>query len=319
MQKVKLKILNLFRSKKINMFLLFFVLAFSILVLTKLSKTYTATLSFNVKPKHINDTHVIVNTEDPKLDITLETYGFKWLKYAIKRPELDIDFEKDILKKDSTLIWSVSKGFANINNQFGKEVKIISINPDTLLFKYDVNDVKYVPIQLHVNIQYAQGYNTLDDIKTNPDSVKLIGPNSVLKNIKSVQTQKIDLVDIKTNVNKNLLLKLDSLNKSVKTNIKQVNLSVKVSKFSEGIVNLPIEITNTPKGKTINYFPKEVSLSYTTSLENYNNITNQDFKVVCNFEDAIDNSYLTPSITKQPKGVKNVRILQQKIDFIITE
>ncbi|WP_397362512.1 CdaR family protein [Olleya sp. R77988] len=318
MQNLKLKIRNLFRSRKINVFLLFFVLAFLILVLTKLSKVYTGTLSFKVKPKHVNATHVIVNTDKPALNITFETNGFNWLKYAITRPELDIDFEKDVSKKDSMLIWSVSKGYSNINNQFSIDKKIISINPDTLLFRFDVNDVKLVPVVLNIDIDYAQGFNTLDNIKTTPDSVKLIGPSTVLKKIKKIETQKLKLSNVKANIDQLVMLNLDSIN-DIKTNMKQVSLSINVSKFSEGIVELPIEIINIPAGKTINYFPKHVSLSYTTSLENYNNITSQDFKVICNYEDASEVSYLTPSVVKQPKDVKNIRLLQQKIEFIITE
>ncbi|RAJ17123.1 CdaR family protein [Olleya aquimaris] len=316
---LKSKILGLFKSKKLNMFLLFLILAFSILILTKLSKTYTATIAFKVHAKHVNDTHVIVNSNATNLNITLETFGFKWVKYAFKRPELDISLKNEISKQDSTIVWSASKDFSTINNQFDKDVKIISIQPETLVFKFDINAVKYVPIKLDANIQYAQGYNTLDEVKTNPDSIKLIGPSSVLNQIKHIQTQKISLESVKNNINQNLLLKLDSLNRTVKTDLDRVNLSIKVSKFSEDIVSLPIEIINIPNGKSINYFPKQVSLSYTTSLENYKNITNQDFKVVCNFEEAIDNSYLTPYIVKQPKDVKNARLLQQKIEFIITE
>lgn len=319
MQKLKLKILGLFKSKKINIFLLFFVLAFSILVLTKLSKVYTATLAFKVKPKEVSDTHVIIKANNPELDITIQTTGFNWLRYAIKRPELDINFKTDVSKKDSTLIWSVSKGFSNINKQFGKEEKIISVNPDTLLFRFDVNDVKYVPIILNSKIQYAKGYNTLDTLRTTPDSIKLIGPSSVLKSISKVRTQQLELIDVKSNVNKTLLLQLDSLNKNIKTNLKHVNLSVNVSKFSEGILDIPINIINIPEGVKVNYFPKQVSLSFTTSLDNFNTIKAEDFKVICDYNEASGNSALVPKLAKQPKNVKNIRVLQQKIEFIITE
>lgn len=319
MQKLKLKILGLFKSKKINIFLLFFVLAFSILVLTKLSKVYTATLAFKVKPKDISDTHVIINSNNPELDITIQTTGFNWLRYAIKRPELDINFKTDISKKDSTLIWSVSKGFSNINKQFDKEEKIISINPDTLLFRFDVNDVKYVPIILDSKIQYAKGYNTLDTLKTVPDSVKLIGPSSVLKTISKVKTQYLELKEVKSDVNKTLLLQLDSLNKNIKTNIKQAKLMVNVSKFSEGVLDIPIQIINIPEGVKVNYFPKQVSLSFTTSLEKFNTIKSEDFNIVCDYNDASGNTTLAPKLIKQPNNVKNIRLLQQKIEFIITE
>ncbi|PKG52409.1 MULTISPECIES: YbbR-like domain-containing protein [Olleya] len=319
MQTIKSKILGLFKSKKINVFLLFFLLAFSILVLTKLSKVYTATLTFDVNPINVDDTFVLINQDNAKLNITLETYGFDWLRYAINRPLLDIDFNTDIVKKDSSLIWSMSRGFANINKQFSKEKKIISINPDTLSFKYDSNSIKYVPIVLHANIKYAPGYNTLDVVKTKPDSIKLIGPSSILRKIKKIDTDNLDVLDVKANINKILTLQLDSIGNKVKTNLKQVQLEVKVSKFSEGVVSLPIEVINVPEGITLNYFPKQISLSYATSLENFKNISAQDFKVVCNYKDAIDNSFLTPNLVKQPASVKNIRLLQQKIEFIIKE
>ncbi|WP_272022925.1 YbbR-like domain-containing protein [Olleya namhaensis] len=319
MQTIKSKILGLFKSKKINVFLLFFLLAFSILVLTKLSKVYTATLTFDVNPINLDDTFVLINQDNAKLNITLETYGFDWLRYAINRPLLDIDFNTDIVKKDSSLIWSMSRGFANINKQFSKEKKIISINPDTLSFKYDSNSIKYVPIVLHANIKYAPGYNTLDVVKTKPDSIKLIGPSSILRKIRKIDTDNLDVLDVKANINKRLALQLDSIGNKVKTNLKQVQLEVKVSKFSEGVVSLPIEVINVPEGITLNYFPKQISLSYATSLENFKNISAQDFKVVCNYKDAIDNSFLTPNLVKQPARVKNIRLLQQKIEFIIKE
>ncbi len=319
MQNFKTKVLGLFKSKKINIFLLFFVLAFSILVLTKLSKVYTATLAFNVKPQNISDTHVIVNTNQSKLDITIQTTGFNWLKYALKAPRLDINFKTDVSKKDSTFIWSVSKGYSNINKQFGKDETIISINPDTLLFRFDVNAIKYVPIILSTKIQYAKGYNTLDSIRSKPDSIKLIGPSSLLKSIKNIKSHKIELADVKSDINKSVTLKLDSLNKEVSTNLKQVNLSVKVSKFSEGVLDLPIQIINIPEGLKVNYFPKQVALSYTTSLENFNTIKGEDFKIICDYNEALGNSTLKPKLVKQPNNVKNVRLLQQKIEYIITE
>lgn len=317
MKTFRLKILDLLRSKKINIFLLFFVLSFSILILTKLSKIYTATIPFKLNPKQVDDAHVLVNANDKVLDVTIQTSGFNWFRYAINQPSLDINFSKDVSRKDSTIIWSVSKGFSNINKQFSKEQKVISINPDTLVFKFDVNAVKYVPVKLDVVIKFAQDYNTLDVVKTKPDSIKLIGPSSVLKNIADIKTKKAEFLNIKKNINKALPLQLAGLNKEVKTNVREVDLHVTVSKFSEAIVTLPIEVINLPEGQSINYFPKEVSLSYITSLDNYNLITNQDFKVICDYNNATENFYLIPELVKQPKIVKNTRFLQQKIEYII--
>ncbi len=319
MKSVTFKIKNLISNKKLNVFLLFIVLAFTILILTKLSKNYTGTINFEITPININDRYVLLNKKENTFKITLETHGFNWLNYAFNRPELEVDFNTDVTKRDSVFIWSNAKGFSTINEQFNKDENIKSINPDTLLFKFDVNAVKFVPVRLDANINYSQGFNSLQTIKIQPDSVKLIGPASLLQEVKSITTKNIIFDNLKTNVNSIVNLKLDSLNSEIKLNTKQVKLQFKVSKFTEGIVSVPITVTNVPNGFKVNYFPKEVTIRYATSLENYKNISKQDFKVICNFETSKSNSFLIPSLIKQPKSIVNARIQQQKIEFVITE
>ncbi|MBN2867863.1 MAG: YbbR-like domain-containing protein [Flavobacteriaceae bacterium] len=319
MSPIRNKILQLFRSKKLNVFVLFFIISLTILILSKLSQNYQGTLVFKVKPTNVKETQVILNDSSNQLNVTLDTYGFKWLRYAISKPVVEVDLESDVILKDSILIWTEKKGFSNISKQFGKDIKVININPDSLVFRYDVNQVKKVPVKADFDVSFFQGFNTLDSVKVKPDSIKLIGPASLLKKINFIKTKHKTFSDLKANVDKPIQLVVDSISDEVKVESNMVQFHLEVSKFTEGVVTLPVTIVNVPEGIKINYFPKQITVKYATAINNFNSISNEDFKVECDYANSKNKSYLIPKIVAKPKNVKNIRLQEQQIEFIITQ
>lgn len=319
MSPIRNKILQLFRSKKLNVFVLFFIISLTILILSKLSQNYQGTLVFKVKPTNIKETQVILNDSSNQLNITLDTYGFKWLRYAVSKPIVEVDLESNVILKDSILIWTEKKGFSNISKQFGKDIKVININPDSLVFRYDINQVKKVPVKADLDVSFLQGFNTLDSIKVTPDSIKLIGPASLLKSIDFIQTKHKSFSDLKGNVDKPIQLVVDSISDEVKIESNMVQFHLEVSKFTEGVVMLPLTIVNVPEDVKINYFPKQITVKYATTINDFNSISEEDFKVECDYANSKNKSYLIPKIVASPKNVKNIRLQEQQIEFIITQ
>ncbi|WP_336069048.1 CdaR family protein [Mesoflavibacter sp. CH_XMU1404-2] len=319
MSPIKNKISQLFKSKKLNVFVLFFIISLTILILSKLSQNYQGTLVFKVKPTNAKETQVILNDTSNQLKITLDTYGFKWLRYAVSKPIVEVDLESDVILKDSILIWTEKKGFSNISKQFGKDIKVININPDSLVFRYDINQVKKVPVKADLDVSFLQGFNTLDSIKVTPDSIKLIGPASLLKDIHFIKTKHKSFSDLKGNVDKPIQLVVDSISDEVKVESNMVQFHLEVSKFTEGVVTLPVTIVNVPEGIKINYFPKQITVKYATTINDFNSISEEDFKVECDYANSKNKSYLIPKIVASPKNVKNIRLQEQQIEFIITQ
>ena len=139
------------------MFLLFLLLAFVILMFTKLSKKYTNTFVFKIEKINVPQEDIILNDSIP-LNITLKTNGFKWFSYYFSKPKIKIDFSKDVTKKDSVFIWNKSRAYL-ANTQFDKNVEVLNISPETLLFRYGINMVKKVPVKLNSNIKYGLGFD----------------------------------------------------------------------------------------------------------------------------------------------------------------
>ncbi len=317
---LKSKLLRAIKTKKINVFLLFVLLAFIILLLSKLSRDYTNTIIFNVISKNAPEEAVILKDPSHKLKVTFSTYGFKWLKYYIIKPNLEIDFVNDVTKTDSVYIWSTAKGFSTINNQFDKTEKVISINPDTLRFKYDENSVKLVPVIANVTINYSPGFNALEEKITEPDSVKILGPSSLLDKINYLSTKAFNAEDVRVPISETLELDLDSIDKAINVTRKKISFKSNVEKFTEGTLSIPIEIINVPNTITLTHFPKTINVYYFTSLKAFKDIKMSDFKVVCDYNELSNNSaYLTPKLIKKPVSIKRVRMQQQNVEFIITK
>lgn len=94
----------------------------------------------------------------------------------------------------------------------------------------------------------------------------------------------------------------------------QINIAV--DKFTEGEIEVPIFVKNAPKG--INIFPKKVKVIYKVGLQNFNDITSDLFIVECDYlQSKKEINYLIPKIKDIPKTVDLVRIVPEKVDFLI--
>jgi len=319
-KKIKSEILSFIRTKKINIFLLFLALAFGILLLTKLSKSYTNTFVFSIDKINIPEEEVIINDSSQVLEITLKTFGFDLLQYHFSKPKISIDFSKHIDKTDSAYIWSKNKAFAALHKQFSKNIELVNIVPDSLWFTYDVNAVKTVPIKLLSKISYSPGYNLTDAIILQPDSVKIIGAKAILDEIDKIETDTVVLSDIKQNISKFTNLSFQGLDKDLKFSVNKARLEAKVEKYTEGTLPITVQIINVPIDIKLKHFPKSVHVSYYTSLANFNTIDAKDFRVICDYSKLVKGqSYLVPELDKKPEFVKHFKIKEAYIEFIIAE
>lgn len=316
---LKDKLIKSVKSKRINIFLMFLVVSFGILILTKLSKIYTNTIAFNIVMQNVPETDVILSDSTPILNISLKTQGFNFLKYYIKKPVIGINFSENINKTNGVYTWNNKTAYSDIISQFDKDIEVLHINPDTLQFKYDKNDIKRVPIVLNTNVEFKLGHDLLDDYKLTPDSVKIVGPKSVLSEINKIETDTLQLNEVFSDINSNVKLKLISAD-LLKYSPTEVLVFANVDRFTEGRLKVPVEVVNVPDSIGIKYFPKIVTISYYTSLTNYKSVNNTDFKVICDFNDVTHNQqYLLPKIINKPTEVRNLKINLKQIEFIITE
>ncbi len=317
-RKVKKKLLASIKNKRINVFFLFLVMAFIILIISKLSKSYTNTIAFKIEKINVPDEKVILNNSDSILNITLNTHGFKWLDYYFKSPKITIDFSEDVTLGHSKFIWTKANTRLFSNTEFTKQVKIINIYPDSLFFNFDVNSVKKIPVKLRENISFSPGFDSFDGFTITPDSIKIIGPKHVIDTIGHIETEAVILKGVKTDIHETIKLDLPIKNDNIRFSSKSVDLSASVERFTEGVMKIPITIVNVPKELKIKYFPKEVTITFYTSLDHFKMVKPMDFKIICDYNMLnTESSFFIAELVKTSKYVKSVKINNQHIEFII--
>ena len=317
--KLKLEFLKSVRNKKLNVFSLFFLLAFLFLVLSKLSKTYTQTVTFKTNYVNVPENKVINTSGDQKLEVLISSLGFNLLPYYFHAKTLDIDFEKDVTSKNGHYLWISNVSKYTIEKQLGKSIKIISIKPDTLKFLFESLETKIVPIELDSKVTFASGYDMLFHLKTLPDSIRVIGSKSILNEVQSIKTEVFKRNDVNSEIMDSVTLIIPKTNSELKLSQNKVKVAGLVEKFTEGTIDVPVSIINLPDNVKINYFPKEVSVSYYVPLSNYKNIKDLDFKIVCDYNLISKNTFFRPVLAKIPKEIKSAKMKQDKIEFIILQ
>lgn len=319
-KRLRNKILTSIKSGKFNVFLLFFLISAMVLVFSKLSKIQTKTFTFQIDNNNLPQELVLLNKEDLKLNITLKAEGYKLIDYYFKKPKMVFDFKTLNKLNDSTYIWDRNSGFPELNNELKRGEEILSITPDTLRFLFDINAVAKIPVQLKSRVGFTQGFDMINSFKISPDTITIVGPKSVISEWQYVATDTLVLNEVNKNISKKVNLNIPKEYGQVKISDKFVEVSGEVDKFSEGTVNVPVSVKNVPEGFTLKIFPKDVTITFYTSLSVYNQVNGNEFKVECDYSKVTkDKPYLEPLLIVKPSNVKSARINQNRIEFVLTE
>ena len=309
---------NLVQGKRLNVFVLFLFLSFLISLLVKLSNTYTQTVKFELKPTRLESNEVLISKGPKTINVTLSGKGFELLKYYIEVPTIKVDFS-ELNKDKSHYFWTERNQLEKIINHFDAKISIKSINPDTILFPYDRQFVKKIPVEVLVNPTFALGYDLVHPFRAEPDSITLMGPESILKTISSVRTKVLNLSAVNSNVDAVIALDIPKISKQITYSEQKVSVKAEVEKFTEGSVNVPVTIVNVPEHLTVNFFPNEISVLFYATLKAYNNIDASHFAVECDFKELnSDNKYLNPVLVKQPQTVKTAKLNASQLEYVIT-
>ena len=320
LSKLKSMILKSIKNKKLNVFGLFFLLTFLFLGLTKLSKKYSDDISLDIIYLNLPKHKVITLDSLPKCNAVVSAYGFNLMMFHLKNQSIQVDFNHDVYVKDSTYIWLPNRFKHKIVGLLGKSAEVISFDQDTIRFPFETLSVKKVPVVLNSKVTFKSGYDILNHFTIQPDSVNVVGSKSNILEITKAETELLSLKNVSDTINMMMSLKKPE-SKNVTFSVNEVNISAKVEKFTEGTLEVPISIVNKPLDVSINYFPKVITVTFDVSLNNYKIIKPMDFKLECDFSEIenTNNAFFVPKLVKFPELVKNVRLKQNKVEFILIQ
>ena len=305
--------LNMFNYKTFNNFLVFLLISILFSTIVKLTKVHTKSISYKINLTDIPDDKIITNQSVDSIKITVSSFGFDFVKYYLSDQAINIS-SKDIFDNSKSYVITQSNSYSQIDNFITPKFELISINIDSLFFNYDRLKTKNVPVVLNSSINFSQGFDYFENFTIIPDSISVIGPELVLESINTITTKKLILDNLKSSINENLLLDIQYTN--LKYSNKSVKLFIDVEKSTESILDIPVSIINVPKDIKLNYYPKMIKISFTVSLDNYQKYSSKDFKIICDFNQISLDGKLTPEVINQPNLIKNLRLINNEIQYV---
>ena len=201
--------------------------------------------------------------------------------------------------------------------QLSAETVVLNIEPDTLFFDLGVKRSKKVPVISQMDFQFKTGYSFVGDFTLSPLEISVSGPEKVIDTINEIFTVKDELTEISESFE--YTVSLAHPNDIIVLSEETVVVKGEVDKITDGSYNLPFKVVNLPRNVIISTYPKEVKVVYQVALKDYNKIPENSFRVQCDYKQTEDNNldYLIPKLVEKPEMITNVKIIPNKIEFLI--
>lgn len=310
-------------NRQLLIYLLFLVVSIIFWYLNALSKEYTTVINYPVKYEDFPKGKVLVSDLPEKLEIKVKGFGFTILRSKltsyIKPIILPINiFRLDIQRKDNQYIYYLLSRYTKewIGNQLGSELQLVSLLPDTLFFKFtDVIDKK-IPVQLVSKLHFAKQFMQNGKILIQPDSIVVSGPQVILDTLKVISTYKLELKGIKDTITKEV--NLFPIPK-ISYNKKNVSITIPAVKYTEMVLNIPIESVNVPDSLKLKTFPAYISLSCWVGISDYDKMTPFMFRASVDYKILKNNpsNKVKINLTKIPPMVINITYHPKSVEYII--
>jgi len=299
---------------KFNVFLIFLILAISTSLVSKLTSTYDKNIVFKLTVTDIPEDKVIYKKSHDSVELKVRGFGFSLAKYYFKTPELKISAKK-LKELNNSFLWEQKQDFIDTKLNFDSSIELLTIFEDSIILYFDqyISEKKF--IKTNISINYESGFDSFKTPLITNDSVTILGPKDIIRKIDYVDTEFVKLNNVNSDIQINLsLLKPAFDNLSI--DLSMIEYKLEVDQYTEEIVTVPVNILSNENIK-YNYYPKELSVKYFISIDDYKKTTPIDFRIECVLDK--NQSTLIPYLTKKPDFIKNARLSSNQIQLIILE
>lgn len=305
-------------NKKVRIFLVFLFLAFFFWMLIKLSAEYETTTNVELTYTDIPENKLLQNVSENQLAVKLKSIGFNLFRNKVSRKNIEISL-KSLKRKKGNIYYVLSNNITStLDDKFSKS-KVISVKPDTLFFDLGKSSSKKLRVIPTLDINYELGYSLSGNLKVEPEFITVSGPESEIDTMLNVYTEQLTLNDVNKSIDKKLsIIKGDNL-KHIQFSNEEVHIIGLVEKFTEHKIEVDFSVVNLPKDYQLTTYPKKVELVFQVGLADFNTVTADDFKIVCDFVESTNNelNYLIPKLKEKSALVQDVKIIPNKIEFLI--
>ncbi|MCA0959389.1 YbbR-like domain-containing protein [Muricauda ruestringensis] len=266
------------------------------------------------------DSLLLGKNAENQIEAKLRTSGFQFLYYKIFKRRIDVDLSQVIYSNGGYVIGEDALK-KQMDQQLSQNISLLELDRDPLeVDLYQVNSRK-IPIQPKLDLKLKQNYILDGKISMSPDSVVVKGPKNEIDTIQTINTAIVQLSDVSADFSRTVSLTFPKgLDNSI-FSISTATMSGKVSKFSEKIFEVPINVVNVPEGYQIKTFPNTVTILCKATIDRLKEIAASDFEVVADYEQLAGSgsSTLFLDVVQSPLKVYDIKLEDNSVNFVLEQ
>jgi hypothetical protein len=305
------------------MFLIFLLISTLLWFLAQLDEVYVTSISYPVEYRDMPQDKLVVGDLPSQIELEIKGEGFKLLEYQFSNALNPLLLHVNAYNLqtaedgDSPRYYIVTQSAATrISQQLSQSIEILDITPDTLFFEFAKKVSRSLPIRPNISYSFEKQMMLRDEIKIEPDSVVVSGPNSVLDTVEYIPTKRKSFGNLESTLQTRI--GLQKSHDQLELSTRKVNLTIPVERYTEGELQKEIQVINQPDSVVVRTFPRTVTITYLVGLSRYEQVIPELFKAVVDYRDIKeDREKLKVRIENAPGYLKSYTYNPREVEYII--
>jgi YbbR domain-containing protein len=195
------------------------VLALFLWFNTTINKNYDYELKLPLRIENLPINSIVANILPPDVLVKVSGKGKQILKLLLSRQrEVVIDVRNFELKETNHILKPEEVRLPETQELRVDEI----VSPKFVMISLDNKVEERMPVVSQIEIIPKDGYVQVGEVMLEPKEITVLGPKRILKNLKTIATQKIEIKDIDKSINQEVELELP----------KEVNLHLSAQKVT---------------------------------------------------------------------------------------
>lgn len=303
---------RLLKNAKVKIFSL--ACAIFIWVYVVMDNTYEYAIDVPIRPVNLPKEWIFLEPLRPDVKILFRGTGKYLLSSIFHEKYIEIDLQENPHIKQIILTADMLKKI-DLNAHFEM---VRFAGSDTVSIRLDRFVEKYVPVESRITLEPQDGYIQVGVIDFAPDSVRINGPQTLVKTVEKASTKEIEYDHLKQPVHRRVaLIPPDSL--LVTYDVKSVMFNADIQRIhEEEFREIPVSVINVPRGKVVQAVPTTLSLKLQGGVDVLRELDKSEIHVVIDFR----NRYRyggrgIPASIHVPEGITFSDVKPQFFDLLI--
>jgi hypothetical protein len=302
------------RWKNVSSFLFFLLLAFIFWLMLFFERSVEGTYRIPLKYTNVPDNVVFDNDPPNHLDVRISDRGREIFLYDLfSRDSLEINVGENQKNRNNNLQGSSLQQL--IQSSFSQSSKILGYYPMNISTSTSKLESKKLRVAFDGAITTYRTNLVADSATFLPETVMAYGAKKQLSELTEAVTEYVVFDNLKAT--SQLPIKIKAV-QGVKFVPDKVDIYIAIEEFTEKSFEIPIKAKNMPQGLDVKFFPSQVSVSFSVTIEGYKKISADDFSIVLDYNKfkGNGNGRVDLGLTHSPSTVRNLRLSPASVEFL---